>query len=430
MKKNYTLYYVLLILVNVLSLIGVLLFEGTENPFILVIPCIVSVVVATLLISWGAEVAQFIISQGLAVAIVAFLQILPEFTIEAVISYLAGVEHVGKIKLPSNQPSYHSLMLANLTGSNRLLIGLGWPLIFITTFFSGLIKRKQIIKGISLKPENILESLTLLIGSGYYIIIILKGTITILDAAILIGVYAFYLYILEKLPPESEETKELLVPIAKYIAYRPRKQQLFWIITFFVLGLATMLIAAHPFVESLKSVAIELGIEPFVVIQWIAPFLSEMPEKLTAFYWALTIYFSSMALVNMISAQVGQWTLLVSILPVVYAIGAGGFYPIELTHHQIEELLLSVAMAVYASVILLKHKFTVQDALILLVTWLIQFLYPHKIPVVSNLANLSSHMIMTIVFVLLTLLELLFHIKRYSIIKDIKMLILKLRGTE
>src|SRR5438105_3845592 len=68
-----------------------------------------AVIAASMLISWSAEAAQFLISQGLAVAIIALLQVLPEFMIEFVFAYNGDTPN----------------MLANLTGSNRLLMGLG-----------------------------------------------------------------------------------------------------------------------------------------------------------------------------------------------------------------------------------------------------------------------------------------------------------------
>jgi len=39
------------------------------------------------LVAWGAEAAQFLISQGLALAILAWLQTLPEFAVESVIAW-------------------------------------------------------------------------------------------------------------------------------------------------------------------------------------------------------------------------------------------------------------------------------------------------------------------------------------------------------
>ena len=54
--------------------------------------CFGAVVAAALLISWAAEAMQFHVSQGLAVAFVALLQVVPEFMVEAVIlSEMGGV---------------------------------------------------------------------------------------------------------------------------------------------------------------------------------------------------------------------------------------------------------------------------------------------------------------------------------------------------
>src|SRR6187402_2403522 len=68
---------------------------------------------SAILIAWAAEAAQFLISQGLALAILAWLQTLPEFAVEAVIAWEAG-----------RNPERSHLAIANLTGAIRLLLGL------------------------------------------------------------------------------------------------------------------------------------------------------------------------------------------------------------------------------------------------------------------------------------------------------------------
>ena len=80
-----------------------------------------SVLVSAMLIAWAAEAAQFLISQGLALAILAWLQTLPEFAVEAVIAHEAA-----------RDPAKIHLVTANFTGSLRLLTGVGWPLIYAT----------------------------------------------------------------------------------------------------------------------------------------------------------------------------------------------------------------------------------------------------------------------------------------------------------
>ena len=78
-----------------------------------------SILISAFVIAWGAEAAQFLISQGLALAILAWLQTLPEFAVEAVIAWQAGKDL-----------SKTHLVIANFTGSLRLLVGLGWPMIY------------------------------------------------------------------------------------------------------------------------------------------------------------------------------------------------------------------------------------------------------------------------------------------------------------
>ena len=73
-----------------------------------------AILVAAMLIAWAAESAQFFIAQGFALAILAWLQTLPEFAVEAVLAW--------KQQVP--------LLMANLTGALRLLTGLGWPMIY------------------------------------------------------------------------------------------------------------------------------------------------------------------------------------------------------------------------------------------------------------------------------------------------------------
>src|SRR5438067_3996941 len=75
-----------------------------------------AILVSAVMIAWAAESAQYFIAQGFALAILAWLQTLPEFAVEAVLAW--------KQQVP--------LLLANLTGALRLLTGFGWPMIYFT----------------------------------------------------------------------------------------------------------------------------------------------------------------------------------------------------------------------------------------------------------------------------------------------------------
>jgi len=136
--------------------------------------CFGAVVFASLAISWGAEAAQFYVSQGFAVAGVALLQVMPEFMVEAVIAWSGQVD----------------LMFANATGSNRLLIGLGWPFIYAVAAMSA--RGKEWPREIRLRRENILEVTALLASSSYYLVILAKGTLASYDAIVLFGLFVLY----------------------------------------------------------------------------------------------------------------------------------------------------------------------------------------------------------------------------------------------
>jgi len=51
------------------------------------------------------------------------------------------------------------------------------------------------------------------------------------------------------------------------------------------------------------------GVSEFVFVQWLAPFLSEFPEQLSAYRWAASVDKAPMALSNFVSSSINQWTI-------------------------------------------------------------------------------------------------------------------------
>ena len=70
------------------------------------------------------------------------------------------------------------------------------------------------------------------------------------------------------------------------------------------------------------GLATVLGVSQFVFVQWVAPFLSELPEFLTTTYWARSRGKAGMALMNMASSNINQWTVLAAMIPIVYSLVA------------------------------------------------------------------------------------------------------------
>src|SRR5438552_17563599 len=113
-----------------------------------------SVLGSSMLIAWAAEAAQFLISQGLALAMLAWLQTLPEFAVEAVIAWQAGHTASDPTVLPAVRQHATALMTANLTSSLRLLVGLGWPMIYVTAATFHRRSSKQRLNEIVLEDEH------------------------------------------------------------------------------------------------------------------------------------------------------------------------------------------------------------------------------------------------------------------------------------
>jgi cation:H+ antiporter len=399
--SRYTYYFVFMSLYSIVVSMWLHIFPSHTAGFVAFL-CFSAVIVSALIISWAAEAAEFSISQGLAVAIVALLQVVPEFMVEAVIAWRKDID----------------LMMANFTGSNRLLMGVGWPLIFITADVYSRMRRGKKIDFIELRPENIVEVLALFISSLYFIVVLAKRDLQIYDGIFLGGVFVFYMFILRVLPEEEEEKKEdLLAMPRKLVSIEDGKRRGLILLTLFVVGGATMWAVANPFLDSMKEVSAVFGISAFVFVQWVAPFLSEFPEKVTAFYWARTIRLAPMALLNMVSSKVNQWTLLVSMIPIVYSFSMGRVATIPLDLHHREEILLSMMMTFYGCATLAKLKFTRGDAIVLFVLWLSQFLYPvhftfmPELPFVGN----NSRIIVSIIFGILTIYEVVRHRKEFRV---------------
>src|SRR4029077_10697384 len=151
----------------------------------------------------------------------------------------------------------------------------------------------------------------------------LKASLNLLDAAVLITIYAVYLIVLHRMPPQKAEDIDELELIPRTIVKSRAPVRIVLIVGLFALGGALIYFMAELFLGSLLAVSAALGVPNFIFIQWVAPFVSEFPEKGSAFYWARTGGAASMALMNMGSSTINQWTLLRAILAIVSSISRG-----------------------------------------------------------------------------------------------------------
>ncbi|HJR64017.1 MAG TPA: hypothetical protein VJ803_09955 [Gemmatimonadaceae bacterium] len=335
-----------------------------------------SMLFSAFLVAWGAEAAQFLISQGLALAILAWLQTLPEFAVEAVIAWQAGEDPVSCFVAEPPPGCRSHLAIANYTGAIRLLIGLGWPMIYgVAAFF----KRRQGGKlgHIQLDDEHCVEVLATVPPVLYFFWVWYKGSLDLIDAAVLLAMYIGYLGILWRFPPQQEESLADAPAVARWAYTRPGLGRYAAISGLFIVGGSLIYFTAHPFLESMLAVAISLGVSEFVFVQWVAPFLSEFPEKVSAFHWASRITKAPMGLMNMLSSNVNQWTVLAAMIPIVFSISRGEPAALPFDGIQREEILLTVMQSVVAVLLLINMRFEWWNAALLFTLWLVQFLNAH-----------------------------------------------------
>ena len=322
------------------------------------------------LVAWGAEAAQFLISQGLALALLAWLQTSPEFAVEAVIAWEAGKD-----------PARAHLAIANLTGAIRLLIGLGWPMIYFVFALSGRKDTTQPLPAIKLAREHAVEIVGLIPPLLYFLVILAKQTIGWIDALVLIALYGIYLGVLLRSPPHKEEELDDAPAVSRWAYRQPGWRRPAVIGGLFAVGGGLLYATAHPFLESMLAVAGLLGFSQFFLVQWVAPFLSEFPEFVSTVSWARRVTRGPMALMNLVSSNINQWTVLAAMIPLVYGYShwraTGAWTAFHFDAPQQLEITLTLLQSGLALLLLFNMEFDWLDASILFVLWLAQFLVPH-----------------------------------------------------
>lgn len=326
-----------------------------------------SMIAAAFLVSWGAEAAEFLVSQGLALAILALVQTFPEFAVEAVIAWKAG----------KNPPMVH-LAIANFTGSLRLLTGLGWPMIYGVAAFYSIKKRKRRLGSIRLHDEHAVEVIGLLPPLAYFIVIWAKGNLSLVDSAVLAATYVAYLWVLLRMPARTDSVEEdSEIPTVSRWALSFTGWKRWAAVGSLLLGGGVIIyLVAEPFLNSMLALAVNLGMSQFVFIQWVAPFLSEFPEKTSAFAWARRVTRAPVALMNMVSSNINQWGILSGLLAVIYCWSHGSTEPLPFDAFQRQEILLTILQAFLGWIFLASMDLQAYEAAGLFVLWVVQFAFP------------------------------------------------------
>lgn len=308
---------------------------------------------AAFLLSWAAEISEMDISQGFALAILALIAVLPEYAVDMVFAWKAG-----------HDPSFAPLALANMTGANRLLIGIGWPTVMVIYF----IRTRK--KSLEMGKEHSTEIFYLTCATVYAFSIPFKNSLSVFDAAVLIAIFAAYII---RTIRSGKEEPELVGPAALIGSLRPRYRRA-WTGVFFLYAGVVIFLCAEPFAESLVTFGRQSGLDEFLLVQWLAPLASEAPEFLVASIWATRRQVQA-ALGALISSKVNQWTLLVGTLPIVYSIACGRISALPLDYRQDHEIWLTAGQSIFAVAILANRRISWYGAILLAGLFIAQLIF-------------------------------------------------------
>ena len=319
-----------------------------------------AVVAASFVLAWAAEAAELDIAGGLAIAILAVIAVLPEYAVDLYFAYTAG-----------SRPEYVQFAAANMTGSNRLLLGVGWSVVVLLALLVARRRTGRPVKELVLDPSYRIEIGFLALASLLALVVPATGRISLVLGLVLLGVFVFYL--VRVASGGDDEEPDLVGPAAR-IGALPTRTRRFVVVTMFVLAAAVILASAEPFAEALIASGQALGVDQFLLVQWLAPLASEAPELIVAVIFALRGK-GAAALGLLVAAKVNQWTLLVGSLPVAYLLG-GGSTSLQLDARQVEEFSLTIAQTLMGIAVLMTLRFPRWAAWTLLALFAVQFAVP------------------------------------------------------
>lgn len=303
-----------------------------------------AILAAAFLLSWASEAAQRDISQGLAVAAIAFIAVLPEYAVDMYFAWVAA-----------KNPQYCHYAIANMTGGNRLLLGVGWPVVVLVWF----IKTRKPELEILARRRTDLGFLCL--ATVYAFLLPLKKELTLIDTLVFFAIFAAYV----RQVAREEHEEPVLVGTAKLLGHLAKPARRVVVPLLYVYAAAAIVASTEPFAEALLAVGEHYGIDKFLLVQWVAPLASESPEFAIAAIFALRML-PHMSLGTLVSSKVNQWTLLVGMLPATFCASGLFWRHMPLDARQSEEVLLTACQSLFGLVVLANLRLSLLEGLMLL----------------------------------------------------------------
>lgn len=315
----------------------------------------VAVVAAAFLLAWACEAAQVDIAHGVVVAAVAFVAILPEYIVEVHFAWIGKAEYV----------------TANLTGASRLLLGVAVALPAAVALLPRRWRaRGDVRRPVAVAPAQRVELAILAAAALWALRGVALGRFTLLDSAVLIGLYVLYLHRAATAGGESPPP----LGLAAELAALPREQRRRWVGGLMAYAAVVILVTAVPFGDAVLRSGSLVGIDPYLLLQWVVPVATEVPELVVAFV-LLMHGRGGQSIAVLLAGAVSQYTLALGTLPIAFA----RYGALPLPGRERIELLLSVAVALYAVAALISLRLSRGDAAIMLALFALQLVLPFAV---------------------------------------------------
>ncbi len=324
-----------------------------------------AVLSAAFILAWAAEALQVDIAKGLAMAVLAFIAVLPEYAVDLYFASMAA-----------KNPVYAQYAAANMTGSNRLLIGVGWSVVALCSVYAALKKRdpntpKDPSPGVSLGEGYGIDLVILGAATLWSLTMPLFEQIALWNGAGLLVLFAFYVWRVSG----GAESEPELTGVAQELGNLPKVRRRTSVALLLLVAGGTLVASAEPFAEALIGTGERFGVDRFLLVQWLAPLASEAPELLVAIIFALHGH-GAAGMAALLSSKVNQWTLLVGTLPIAYSVALGKPGALHLDARQVGELVLTASQSLLGVGVLLNGRLEAWEAIVLLVLFLVQLPFP------------------------------------------------------
>jgi cation:H+ antiporter len=344
---------------------------------------------ASFLLAWGAETAEKDVPRSFAVAVLAVVAVAPEYAVDALYAWSAGTggattarcAEIGSAAIDAAATGEGTavaeachdanLAIANMTGANRILIGIGWAGIaaytvwFATRTGDPTVQRRDgwLADVIHIDRALATEMTFLMLATCWAFLVPLGGGVGVVDTLVLVGLYAAYILIVIRAGAGAEE-EYVGVPATLHTWERARRIPM--VLGLFLVSGITILSAVEPFAHGLEEIGVAYGLPEFFMIQWIAPLASESPELIIVAV-LVTKSRSTAGFNTLISSKLNQWTLLVGTIAVIYSLGLGSVATLPFDQRQAAEIWITAAQSFFALTLLVDFRISLREALALFV---------------------------------------------------------------